>query len=121
MSQTTPGAYGADAFVSDPDNRTSLTRLGGSLGIAACCIGMAIFVIACFGYQAAFALSFLPVIMSGVGFVLSVLGGVFKRGVDETGPLSGIFINLFGLLGGLLLMAVWQDWMIFYRDAAGAM
>jgi hypothetical protein len=120
MSQSTSGAYGADAFVTDPDNRTSLTRLGGSLGIASCCIGMAIFMIACFGYQAAFALSFLPVIMSLAGLVLSVVGGVFKRGVDEVGPLSGIFINLFGILGGLLLMAVWQDWMVFYREP-GAM
>ena len=118
MSQSTPDAYPADAYAHDPDNRTSLTKLGGSLGIAACCIGMAIFTLACFGFQAAFALSFIPLVMSLVGMVLAVIGGVRKEGgVDETGPLASIFINLFGIVGGLLLMAVWLDWMIFYHDA----
>lgn len=111
-----------DDYVADPDHRTSLTKLGGSLGIAACCIGMAIFTIACFGVHAAFALSFIPLVMSLVGMVLTVIGGVRKQGgVDEAGPLAGIFVNLFGIVGGLLLVAVWRDWMIFYTDAAGAM
>ena len=118
MSQTSPGAY--DDYLPDPDNRTSLTRLGGYLGIVACSIGMAIFTLACFGFNAAFALSFIPLGVSVVGMVLSVLGGIWKRGVDEVGPLAGIFINLFGIVGGVLLVAAWQDWVIFYRDPAGA-
>ena len=118
----TQSAYPSDAYSHDLDNRTSLTRLGGSLGIAACCIGMAIFTIACFGFQAVFALSFIPLVMSLVGMVLSVVGGIRKEGgVDEIGPLAGVFVNLFGIIGGLLLVAVWSDWMIFYTDAAGAM
>ena len=114
-------AYPSDVYLADPDNRTSLTRLGAYLGIAACCIGMAIFTVACFGIDAAFALSFIPLVMSLVGFVLCVLGGIRKRGVDEIGPLSGIFVNMFGIIGGLLLMAVWLNWAVFYRDPAGAM
>jgi hypothetical protein len=114
-------AHPSDTYLADPDNRTNLTKLGGSLGIAACCIGMAVFTIACFGFEAAFALSFIPLAMSLVGFVLSVLGGIWKHGVDEIGPISGIFVNLFGIVGSLLLMAVWLDWVVFYRDPAGAM
>jgi hypothetical protein len=111
-------AYPSDTYLADPDNRTSLTRLGAYLGIAACCIGMAIFTLACFGIDAAFALSFIPLIMSLVGIVLSVVGGVRRQGgVDEIGPLAGIFVNLFGIIGGLLLMATWLDWVVFYREA----
>ena len=48
--------------------------LGGALGIAACLIGLAIFLVACAGFGAVFMLSIIPLILGAVGFVLSIVG-----------------------------------------------
>lgn len=100
MNQTAPATNG------------SLTRLGGSLGIAACCIGLAIFVIACFGFGQAFSFSFLPLLISLGGLVLTVAGGILKHGgTEETGVLAGLFLNFMAILGSLFEMAVCYGWM----------
>lgn len=97
---------------------TPLTRLGGSLGIAGCCIGLGVFLLACFGFEKAFALAILPLGMALVGMVLTVVGGVRNFGHQDDHVLSGAFLNLFALVGGLLELAVWQDWTILTRTGA---
>ena|SRR2546421_3782452 len=93
---------------------SSLTKVGGGLAIAGCMIGMAIFVAACFGFGAAFSLSFLPLIFGGVGLILCIVGG-FAVNVGQTEPtqvLASIFVSIFSIIGGLLLMAIWLHWTV---------
>lgn len=93
-----------------------MIHLGGMLGIAACLIGMAIFMGGCLGFQAAFALALVPMAISAVGLTVTVVGGMLRRGgVEHTSIVMGIFLNVFGLIGGLLELALWKDWAIFYR------
>lgn len=95
-----------------------MISFGGMLGVAACSIGIAIFLGGCMGFDAVFRLSIIPLAMSGVGMAVSVLGGILRRGgVEHTGILAGVFINLFALVGGLLELAVAQDWAIFPHAA----
>jgi hypothetical protein len=94
-----------------------LVRIGGALGIAACIIGLAIFVAACAGFDAAFTLALLPTIMGFVGLVLTVIGGLWKHGqkTEATHELAAVAVSLWGLLGGLVLMAAWRGWEVFYK------
>jgi hypothetical protein len=97
-------------------NASPTVYFGGMLGIAACAIGIAIFLGGCAGMSAAFNLALIPLIMSAAGMVFTVVGGVLRKGgVEHTGILAGVFINLFGLVGGLLELAVAQNWAIFPR------
>src|SRR4051812_43658385 len=88
---------------------TSLAHVGGGLGIAACLIGLAIFLVACGGFGAVFMFSIIPLILSGVGIVLSILGPNIQKGVhvEDSGVFAAIFLNVLGIVGGLLLMSVW--------------
>ena len=94
---------------------SALVRIGGYLSIAACIIGMAIFVGACFGFSAAFGLSFIPLAMASVGLILSIVGGTnhFVAETEGTQVLAAIFVSVFGILGALILMAAWLNWTVF--------
>ena len=108
MAHPHPTAHG--------DDRSSLASLGGTLGIAACAIGLAIFLLGCTGFHAAFAFAFLPLGIAALGMVATVIGGIAQRGGPENTPiLAGIFLNLFGIVGGVLELAVHRDWNIFYQ------
>jgi hypothetical protein len=90
----------------------TLVRAGGGLGIAACIIGLLVFVGGCLGYWASFQLGFLPAIMGGVGLVLVIVGGVKNEPVEATQVLAALVISLWGILGGLILMSVAYGWRI---------
>ena len=96
---------------------TSLAHLGGGLGIAACLIGLMIFFVACAGFSAVFMLSFLPLILGAVGFVLSIVGPIAQKSahVEDSAVFAAIFLNLIGVIGGLLLMAVWLNWQLLAK------
>lgn len=97
-------------------SRPSLVRVGGGLGIAACAIGLAVFLAACAGLNAALVMSIVPLALSAPGLVLTIIGGVKQPrqpGVADTHLVASLFINLAGLFGALLLVAVWQGWSIF--------
>jgi hypothetical protein len=98
-----------------PPRRTSLVQLGGGLGIAACVLGLLIFFTACLGYGAAFYLSLLPLAFGVIGLVLVVIGGVAQKDprIEDAHVLAGIFVCLFGLVGGLVEVAVWLGWRMF--------
>ena len=82
-------------------SRTSLALLGGGLGIAACFIGLAIFLAACCGFGAAFMLSIIPLILGSAGFVLSIAGPIVQKDihVEDSGVFAAIFLNVLGILG----------------------
>jgi hypothetical protein len=96
---------------------TSLAYLGGGLGIAACFIGLAIFLLACAGLGGAFILSIIPLVLGAAGFVLSILGPIVQKRVhvEDSGVFAAIFLNVLGIVGALLLMAVWLNWTILAK------
>jgi hypothetical protein len=54
--------------------------------------------------------------MAIAGLVATLWGGITRHGgVELTSVPVSLFLNLFGIFGGLLELALWQDWAIFYR------
>jgi hypothetical protein len=96
---------------------SGLLRLGGALGIAACLVGLVIMLAACAGLNKVVALSIIPVALSLPGLVISVWGAVFQKHLvtEDTHVLHALFVNVVGLIGGLLEMAAWRSWPIFYQ------
>jgi hypothetical protein len=94
---------------------SGLLRLGGGLGIAACCVGLAVMVAACAGLNMALVLSLVPVGLSAVGLVVSIVGAVFQKRMiaEDTHVMHALFANMAGLIGGLLEMTAWRHWQIF--------
>jgi hypothetical protein len=84
-----------------------MVNLGGMIGIAACSLGIAIFLAGCAGFAQAFQFGFLPLIASAAGLIVTILGGVIRKGgVEQTGIVASLFVNVFALVGGLLLFAL---------------
>src|SRR5262245_8202051 len=93
----------------------SLVKVGGGLAIAGTIIGTFIFLLACFGFGAAFALSLIPTILGVVALVLVLIGGFFQKhvGVEDTGALAALLLSVAVIAGGLLEMALWLNKPIF--------
>src|SRR4051794_17419728 len=88
-----------------PYRKATLARMGASLGIAANCIGWGIFLALCHGFSAAAVLAPLPLLLGIAGMVLTIVGGVTQPHQDvDTHILASMFLNLFGIVGGLLEM-----------------
>jgi hypothetical protein len=101
----------------DIDTTSSgMLRLGGALGIAACAVGLVIMIAACSGLNKVVVLSLVPVALSIPGLIISVVGAIVqkKQVTEDTHVLHALFANIAGLIGGLLEMAVWQNWRIFH-------
>jgi hypothetical protein len=97
-----------------PRKGSVIASFGGMIGLAACAIGVACFLTACLGFDKAFALGLIPILMGAAGMCFTVVGGVLRHGgVEDTPILASIFLNLFALVGGLLLYALDQNWAIF--------
>jgi hypothetical protein len=94
--------------------KTSLVTIGAYLGVAANSIGWLLFVLMCFGFGAAVNLAILPLGLAVVGMILTVYGAVVHAhaGDVDTHVLASLFVNLFGIVGGLSLVAVWLRWTI---------
>jgi hypothetical protein len=123
MSETHPTVtHGSDPQVSDmpgaPGDQPRLLRLGGGLGVAACVVGLAILLAACAGMDAVFKMSFIPVGLGLVGFVLSLVGAVTEKQKirEDTHVLGALFATCLGIIGGLFEMAVWLNWQTFYKS-----
>jgi hypothetical protein len=98
-------------------------RLGGSLGIAATSISLAIFTLGCFGFTAAFkVLPIIPMVLSVPGMVLTIIGATIKKsaGDEDTQTLAAMFVNLVGFVGALLELAIWLNWNVFYQQGGQA-
>ena len=112
MTETLP----AGGTPAPETRRNTLVQLGGQLGFAASCVGLLIFLVGCAGVDRGFALWWLPMALATLGMLATILGGVLRHGgVEDTPILAGLFLNLFGLVGGLLECAVWKGWHIFYH------
>jgi hypothetical protein len=98
----------------------SLVRLGGALGIAATSICLLIFTVGCFGFSAAFtALPLIPLALAVVGMGSTLIGATIKKSasVEDTQTFAAMFVNLLGLAGALLEIAVWLNWNLFFSTA----
>jgi len=118
MSEThTGGGHGVIEYQSPAGRSSSIARVGGALGIAGCCIGLLVFFAACAGFGAVMPLSLIPFGLGLVGFVLAIVGGVFQKdtGIEDTHVLASIFINIMAMVGGLVMMAAWRGWPIFFK------
>ena len=97
----------------------SFIRAGGGLGIAGCCIGLAIFFLACAGFDAVLPLSIIPMAMGLPGMVLTLIGGTRKATIEDTATLAALFVNSISIAGGLLEFAAWRQWTIFPGSGSG--
>src|SRR5438045_9450796 len=97
---------------------TPLPRIGGVLAMAGTFIGTFSFLLGCFGFSAAFALSPLPIILGSIGLVLC-LSGLFYKRIDAEDPhvVAGLLINVAVIVGGLLELMIWLNKPIFATGA----
>lgn len=118
MSHHTSSDF-STSFPGQASPANTLIRVGGSLGIAGSFIGLAIFLTACGGFDAAFSFSILPFAMGCVGFLLLLLGAI-RRGVtlEDSHILAALFINVMAVAGGLLELALWRHWAIFFGQSS---
>jgi hypothetical protein len=106
MSETT--------FPADPSGNSSILNFGGMLGVAACFVGLSIFLGGCLGFERSFDLALIPLAMAGVGLVMTIVGGMRRRiGVEHTPVLAGLLFNVFGLVGGMIEWAFCHGSTIF--------
>src|SRR6185503_19591064 len=99
MTHTNPGdPHGVLPYASPAVPTGSppmLPQVGFALGIAATLLGMAAFVIACFGFSAALIFSPLPLLLGVAGLALTILAGIFHRNrLVDTHVLASLFVNL---------------------------
>ncbi len=96
---------------------TSLAKIGGALGIAGSIIGMIIFLGGCFGFNASFVLSPIPLVLGCLGLVLTVMGGFQKNpGIEDPHLVASYLINIAVISGALLEMAAWLGWSFFVGE-----
>lgn len=90
----------------------SLLRAGGALGVAGVTVCILLFVLACFGLDAAFrAFPWVPLIASIAGILLTLVGAVWRAPRDEDPYLLfGLFTNGMALFSALLEMGVGNKW-----------
>jgi hypothetical protein len=93
-------------------DRFSLLRAGGALGVAAVTVCLLLFVLACFGFNAAFRVfPWVPLIASVAGILLTFAGGFWRAPQDEdTHVLFGLFTNAMALFSALLELGVGNKW-----------
>jgi hypothetical protein len=108
----TPLEYHGSTRASQSLRAPQLTRLGGGLGVAGCCMGLLIFFTACSGMGAAVRLSIIPIALGAAGIVLSLAGGLteHKRLPEDTAVLAALFAGALSLIGGFVEMSVWMGW-----------
>ena len=100
----------------------SLVRVGGALGIAASSICMLIFIVACFGFDAAFkGLPIVPLCLSVPGMILTIIGATLRksRADEDTQILAAMFVNLIGFAAALIELSLWLNWNLFYQQQGG--
>jgi hypothetical protein len=98
-----------------PGHGPSTTILvGGGMGVAGAFLGLAIFLIACFGFEGSFLFAPLPFVLGAVGLIVCIIGTISGKGnIEDTQILGAMFVCLFGIVGGLLEMSVRYHWTIF--------
>jgi len=93
----------------------SMVRVAGGLGVAACVIGLTIFLVSCGGYEGALSFSALPLVLGLPGLVLTILGAVFQENPEDTHVMGALFPCLLGIIGGVVEMSAWLHWTVFAK------
>lgn len=102
--------------MADPAAFPSLSpslRVGGGLGIAGVVAGVGLVLLACGGFDAALALSPVPVALGVAGLSATAVGG--RRSADPA-VLAAAFANALAVAGGLLGVAAWLHWPVLYEQ-----
>ncbi len=91
-------------------------KVGGALGVAGTFIGFAIFMAGCAGFEAAFAMSLIPLVLGVVGLLLTFVNGLFEEmGLDDPQVVACYAINIAVIAGAMLEFAIWRGWPVFFR------
>jgi hypothetical protein len=79
-------------------------KIGGSLGIAAVCICIAVLLAGLFGFDAAAMLAPLALALAIIGIIVTIIGGVMRpyAGAEETQPLAAFFVCVIGIVASLI-------------------
>lgn len=111
-----PLEYATPGGVPPARGRPVLLRSGGALGVAACAAGILIMLAACGGSTAALWGSFVPVLLGGIGFLITILGAVLEKrkyADEDTHVLAALFACTMGIIGGVVEMAAHHKWPVF--------
>ena len=116
-----------------PTLSSPLVRFGGLLGIAGSMLGLIVLVAACAGASRLAPVSWVPaqwdrynhilapsgvsITLGGLGILIALLGALTQRRriAEDTHVMQAAFVGLISVIGGLLEMAVWKQWAIFYK------
>ena len=120
MSETrdpAPTAADLPLAYAGPTPSSPLVRFGGLLGIVGSILGLIALLIACAGYGRALAVSPASVGLGALGVLVALLGAFTQRRriAEDTHVMQAVFAGLISVIGGLLEMAVWLRWPIFYK------
>lgn len=96
--------------------KPSLVKIGASLAVAGTIIGTLVFVMGCFGFGAAFALSPIPLALGTIGLALILIGGLCQHATDveDTHTLAGLMLSIAVICGALLEIAIWYGKPLFW-------
>lgn len=85
--------------------------------MAACFIGMGAFLASCFGFSASLWLSPIPLAFGLIGFFMAVVGANTQKHlhVADSVVFASIFMNILGVMGGLMMMSAWLGWQTFAK------
>ena len=133
VPSVTPTAADLPLLSSAPTPSSPLVRFGGLLGIVGSAVGLIVLVAACAGmervlpasmtpgrldrYNHVMALSAVCVALGVFGLLVALLGAFTQRRriAEDTHVMQAAFACLMSVIGGLLEMAVWLRWPIFYK------
>jgi glucose uptake protein GlcU len=108
--RSTPPGSPFDHSGSHPVN--PLLRVSGGLGLAGVSLGLALLALSCAGVDAAFCFSPAVLIFAVIGGILTLISARRSPLIDDSAILLGLFLAALGIIGGLLELAVWQQWSI---------
>ncbi len=90
-----------------PNPRLSAAAIGGALSIGATLVGVALFLFACVGFNAALSLAIVPVLLAVAAIVLTVVGALRDpEGIPDSQIVAALLTAFIGLLTGALELAV---------------
>jgi hypothetical protein len=92
----------------------SLLRVSGGLGLAGVLLGLSLLILACAGFDAALYFSPAVVVFGITAGILTLLSARRSPLSDDSSILASLFLTTLAILGGLLELAVWLQWPIFF-------
>ncbi len=116
LAPVSPFVEAAHAIDGRP--RPILLRASGIIGVSACLVGLLILMAGCAGVKNAGYLASVPIVLGAIGFALSILSAVIESDriqAEETHVLASFFVNLLGVIGGVVEFAVQHGWTLLHQ------